>query len=141
MKPVYQTKYGEGEGNCFQACLASIFELELEDVPDFCNVYPTKDNTWFNEYTKWLNGKGYSVLTFSLLENSSISLNGPQLRGCILLVSGKNKNKVQHCTIYRDGECIHNPNKNCTGIVPEYVDIIFPLNPSEKAEHLAEVEK
>lgn len=34
MKPVDQTRFGEHEGNCFAACLASILELEIGDVPE-----------------------------------------------------------------------------------------------------------
>ena len=33
MIPIHQTLFGSKEGNCFQACLASIFELSLEEVP------------------------------------------------------------------------------------------------------------
>jgi len=35
MKPVYQTVIDPDKGNCMQAALASLFELELEEVPDF----------------------------------------------------------------------------------------------------------
>lgn len=36
MKPVMQTiKHGEGIGNCLQACIASILELSLDEVPHF----------------------------------------------------------------------------------------------------------
>ena len=34
MKPVMQTVFGEN-GNCMQACVASLLELPLEDVPHF----------------------------------------------------------------------------------------------------------
>jgi hypothetical protein len=32
MKPVFQTKFDWGQGNCAHACIASIFELPLEEV-------------------------------------------------------------------------------------------------------------
>lgn len=32
MIKVFQTKYGE-EGNCFAACIASLFEVEIDDIP------------------------------------------------------------------------------------------------------------
>lgn len=35
MKPVYQTIIGMEHGNCMQAAIASLFELPLEDVPNF----------------------------------------------------------------------------------------------------------
>jgi hypothetical protein len=33
MKPVYQTIFGP-QGNCLSACLASLLEIDLGDVPD-----------------------------------------------------------------------------------------------------------
>jgi len=35
MKKVYQTIIDVGKGNCMQAAIASLFELELDDVPNF----------------------------------------------------------------------------------------------------------
>ena len=35
MKPVDQTLFGEGRGNCLPACIASVLELPLEAVPHF----------------------------------------------------------------------------------------------------------
>lgn len=32
MKPVYQDRFGYGEGNCVWACIASIFEIPLESL-------------------------------------------------------------------------------------------------------------
>ena len=32
MTTVYQTKYGEGDGNCFAACVASLLDRRIEDV-------------------------------------------------------------------------------------------------------------
>jgi hypothetical protein len=35
MKPVKQDKFGPRVGNCFEACIASILEIPLHEVPDF----------------------------------------------------------------------------------------------------------
>lgn len=35
MRPIHQTEFADGCGNCFQACLASILEVELAAVPHF----------------------------------------------------------------------------------------------------------
>ena len=35
MTPVFQTDYRIPGGNCFQACVASIMELPLQEVPNF----------------------------------------------------------------------------------------------------------
>lgn len=34
MTPVDQTRFGEHHGNCFAACLASILDMAIEDVPE-----------------------------------------------------------------------------------------------------------
>jgi len=133
MIPVYQTRYGPRKrdkdlgGNCFQAALASILELTLEEVPDFCNIYSIETEEWYSQYITWLNKKGLTSLTFALTKDWNLKhLN---LKDCYLLVTGKNKNGVNHCVIYRNAQPIHNPNRKCGGIKPETVDIIFPLNP------------
>ena len=36
-------------GNCFQACVASIFELPLDMVPHFC-----QEEDWYLLFTNWL---------------------------------------------------------------------------------------
>ncbi len=46
MKPVHQTKFGIGEGNCLQACIASLFDIALEDIPVFGNR-----SDWYDRFT------------------------------------------------------------------------------------------
>lgn len=35
MTPVDQTQFGDGKGNCFPACVASILGRSIDDVPNF----------------------------------------------------------------------------------------------------------
>lgn len=125
MIPVFQTRYGAKEGNCFQAALASLFELDLYAVPDFCNIYSIETDEWYTQFIKWLNNRGYSSVT--VVDN----LESFNYKDCYLLVTGKNADGVNHCVIYQNGKPIHNPNKNCKGITPKTIDIIFPLNPKK----------
>ena len=125
MKKVYQTRYGEKEGNCFQAALASLFELELEEVPDFCNIYSIETEEWYEEFLKWLQKRGYSSVPLYFKETVEHPL---RYKNCLLLVTGKTQDEVNHCVIYKNGKSIHNPNKNCKGIKPETIDIIFPID-------------
>lgn len=133
MIPVYQTRFGERTsnetkgGNCFQAAVASLFELPLEEVPDFCNIYPIYTCQWYTAYREWLRKRGFSVITLDY----EITKDKSAFEDCFLIVSGKNKNGVMHSVIYRNGVLIHNPNPNCTGITPEEFDLIFPLNPAK----------
>lgn len=65
MKQIKQTKRGSN-GNCFQAVLASMLELDLDSVPDFCNLYPNNDGQWFRECNTWLNKMGLGFIGMSL---------------------------------------------------------------------------
>jgi len=56
MKPVYQSCIDPGRGDCQRAVIASLFDLELEQVPNF-RLYP--DRTWFNVYYYFLRGLGF----------------------------------------------------------------------------------
>ena len=40
MKKNFQTVVNKGNGNCMQAAIASLLDLELEDVPNFIS-YPS----------------------------------------------------------------------------------------------------
>lgn len=55
MRPVQQTKFGSPDGNCFSACVATIFELPLHHVPEF------KGDKWRDNFTDWL-FSNYSLL-------------------------------------------------------------------------------
>lgn len=126
MKPVFQTRYGKENGNCFQAAVASLFELELKEVPDFCNEHSTATEEWYEAFVEWLRKRGYTARC--IFEND---LTVGNYKDCYLLVGGKNKEGINHCVIYKNGEVVHNPNKNCSGIKPETIDLIFPLNPKK----------
>jgi len=56
MKPIKQTIFGEGKGNCLSACIASILELKIEEVPVFIS------SDWWNDLQKWLQSKGYFAI-------------------------------------------------------------------------------
>ena len=69
MKRVMQTKFGGKEGNCWAACIASILELNIEEVPNFCagediDGKPCDPNQWFNMTINWLKRRGYTMIFF-----------------------------------------------------------------------------
>lgn len=56
MIPVYQTMTvaNDGQGNCFNACIASILELPLAEV---AQIHP-KDARYWGPWDEWLHSKG-----------------------------------------------------------------------------------
>lgn len=58
MKKVFQTVVDKGKGNCMQAALASLFDLELEQVPNFAD-YGLTDGKWFAPFYEFIATQGY----------------------------------------------------------------------------------
>lgn len=56
MKPVMQTKFG-AEGNCFDACVASMLGLPLEAVDYF-----RSEQTWYADFQNWLAPRGLAYV-------------------------------------------------------------------------------
>ncbi len=108
MKPVRQTRFRgpdapeEEQGDCFQAALASILEIALEDSFD---AIGTSDDDFNEHLTGWL-GARYRLQPITL---------GPELMGteyeylghyilCVRQPSG-----VTHSVVAKDGEIVHDP--------------------------------
>lgn len=63
MIPVVQLVVGDGKdgrpkGDCFRACVASIFEMRAEDVPNFVGDWPTR---WYAKLVDWLRPMGLVI--------------------------------------------------------------------------------
>ena len=111
MIKVYQTKYGKKDGNCFQACVASVMEMKLDDVPDFCNIY--SEDTWYIEFAKWLEQFNLSSVminvTKSMIESSDlfdVCCKGYHIAGV------STSHDTKHAIVIKDGDMVFNPNIN-----------------------------
>lgn len=56
MKKVFQTVIDRYHGNCMQAVVASLFELDLEDVPNFI-----EEENWFWKMSDFYEERGYHL--------------------------------------------------------------------------------
>lgn len=127
MKPVMQTKFGMPEGNCFAACLASLLELPIEEIPEF------SEKRWFTEATNWLFSRGLAIVHIDLLEQ------GMPFHICpanvYYIASGKSPRGIEHSVIYQGNRFVHDPHPDGTGI--EKVNslmFLIPRNPMTEAE-------
>lgn len=57
MKKVYQKIVDKGHGDCMRAVVASLLELELEEVPNFIEL----GDLWFPEMHKFFHLRGYTL--------------------------------------------------------------------------------
>lgn len=130
MIPVKQTQFAaevsESAGNCMAACFASIFELDLDDVPNFAAV-PGDGYEWWDAVQDWLRGRGYFALVVE--DEKMLSFRYPTYT----VVSGKSpRGDFEHVVVYRNGQMVHDPHPSKDGI--ETVTsawFLVPLNPSK----------
>lgn len=122
-KMVKQTVTGE-MGNCMSACLASVFGLKIQDVPNFHETAKTADD-WWKQVRDWLSKKGFGLISI----NYDISL-FERLGPSLLIVSGMSQRGMRHATVWHKGKMINDPHPDNTGIEPDTIDIIFPLIPA-----------
>lgn len=125
MKPIDQTKFGGVEGNCFSACVASMFELPLERVPFFM-VHGDK---WYSVFAEWLGHRGEYPVCLPLRDEwrptGLYILSGTSPRGSFL-----------HSVVARGHEIVHDPHPSRAGLL-SIVDAIMivridPMNENKR---------
>lgn len=115
MIPVDQTDFGFERGNCFSACVASILEMPLDDVPFFM----TGDD-WWHKFTVWCTQHGVEPI-YVLGYPPPVYLNRPELFRHYIL-SGHSPRlpgdpTKLHSTVAFDTEIVHDPHPDRTGLL------------------------
>lgn len=135
MKFYDQTEFTDKEnnkhGNCLSACLASLLNIELELVPNFC-YYET--NEWHKKFVEFIFNNKYSfegTFNFTLWHKWKELLefsNG--IDGVFIGVGISPRFKdIYHAVLYKDNELLYDPHPSRSGIEElKYVYIIEKLN-------------
>ena len=126
MKPLMQTRTtNETEtehGNCFAACVASILELPIDDVPRFEEM---PDGQWFLPFWDLLKAYGYEFhgtrtcgdLPAWPEDTTLFEPLGPGVDGYYIVGGGSPRGvKRGHCVIYKDGRMVHDPHPSQAGV-------------------------
>lgn len=103
------------KGNCFSACLASLLEIKLDQVPYFAGM---RKNVWQKNLFQWLHSVGYeydgwlSVDQFSQMK---------KLKGVdgYFIVAGESPRGAAvggHSVIYKNGKMVHDPHPSRAGL-------------------------
>lgn len=114
MIPIHQTKFGIG-GNCFSACIASILEVGIEDVPLF-----VRKGRWYGQYRSWLRTHGLDFLAVIGWSKSDIKY----IPSVYSIVSGMGARGLLHAVVYFDSEMVHDPHPEGGG-VKDIIDWIY----------------
>jgi len=123
MRPVYQTTFGEEQGNCLQACVASIFEVALEDVPHFIKLADPEE-----EMQQFV--KRYGLYWYCLAVDRH---NNPReiLRG-YHLIEGISPRMLPHVVVGFQGETVHDPHPSGLGLSEvECYRILCAIDPAK----------
>lgn len=147
MKQVKQTSFGTQPtlpdvGNCLAACVASILELPISQVPNF-SFTPNGEDWYEDKLLTWLKTRGFTALFVKY---------DPELGrlGCYCVASGKSpRGDHLHAVVYKDGKVVWDPHPDWRipilgtserassflcgeGLSSKPVDMIFlvPLDPA-----------
>jgi hypothetical protein len=112
--PADQTRFGSAEGNCFSACVASILEIPLEDVPQFMV------GDWWANFTAWCEPRGiipkyWPARGWCDLDPVRVFLGVPT---GYAIMSGESPRHpgVLHAVVALDGAIAHDPHPSRAGI-------------------------
>ena len=130
MKPIPM----QGIDDCWRACLATILEVDYEDVPYFGRMDdPESHKDWLEKSLEFLGGFGLNYIEFQKPEDE-VHRN-QILRGYHIIV-GKSKifPDFKHAVVAKDGLIVWDPNpREGAGIVPgtETYGVFIAMNPAE----------
>lgn len=93
MTPVTQTLVGIERGNCLQACVASLLDLPIEQVPNFCEA--RQSGEWFEPFMGWLRERGWTAVYFK----PPIGSFEPYLQEVYCIAMGPSPRGFWHATI------------------------------------------
>jgi hypothetical protein len=94
LRPVLQTRHGPG-GNCYAACVASILETSLDDVPDLCG-----DAQWGEKLRAWCRARRVTV---RFLPGNAPAPQGWAIAGVRVLTGSI------HAVVCLNGRIVHDP--------------------------------
>lgn len=111
-------------GDCMHACLASILEIPITDVPDF-RVHFEKESScdWWNAIIDWLDSLGYEIYPLPSEEINNLP------PSWYYIASGPTKRfggKILHVCIGQDGKIVHDPHPSRDGLTKiTYIKVII----------------
>lgn len=133
MIPVDQTQLHDEMsfkcGDCYRACVASVLEIPIEEVPHFAELH---GDNMFEEADKWFSQRGIYSLRFFIknYDEDRVYIWG---RGAHCIVSGQSPRgkNIHHAIVgYASGyniDMIHDPHPDRTGIIgsSRWVQILY----------------
>ncbi len=131
MKPVMQTICDFEHGDCMRACIASIFELPIDAVPNFQEDVP---DHFDEKLIKWCDKFGLFPLDVICKNIDDYTF---MLKDCYVVACGESPRSIDHekhnhAVVWLNGKMVHDPHPDQAGIVglPKSVTIFIVKNPA-----------
>lgn len=101
-------------GDCMRACIASLLEVSLEQVPHF---YRDGDEYFDFYLNQFLAENGLSAVSFNYFDitHAPKAVNG--VTNIYYIVSGQTSRGTYHAVIGCNGEIVHDPHPSKTGLI------------------------
>jgi len=113
LKPIDQDIFGNLKGNCFQAAVASILELPLEDVPHVMihDDWDVRLHEWLSQFNLW-----------TVAVDAKIAKEYNHIPAGYHLISGQSpRGDFWHTVVGYQGEMVHDPHPSRDGLTEEEV--------------------
>ena len=138
MIPVQQTIVTAPGGNCFAACLASVFELSsATEVPNFCYDVPEGED-WMAAASAWcVDQFGFGLFTLRSPDGPDWDASAEYMREFFArtgayVIAGVHtaRGPHLHAVVMRAGRVVHDPYPGGSEIVGRPVDftLLFPVD-------------
>jgi len=131
MKKVYQTVFNDTLGDCFRACVASIFEFPIEEMPNFWEQTQDVSEFWqLND--DWISkNKGYRAISLEFKKKDRHLVDGILCIAC----ANSPRGDIDHAVIWQD--CLlHDPHPSNAGLAeePDTFTLFVPLDPKKETK-------
>ena len=124
MEKVYQTIVDKEHGNCMQAAVASLFDLELSEVPNFIE----HGENWYNVFDDFIRKYGYepNYISGNVHELYKIARFDNGVNGYFYgVVNSQTFEGITHAVIVdRYLNVVHDPNPNQKALSLSIYDVI-----------------
>lgn len=141
MIPVDQTSFGPF-GNCLAACVASLLELPVEDVPNFMLGLPSWDpddqeararwsRAFFAGVNDWLAPRGLFYFEVGAPEGLPSYITESTPPAALWIGIGTVAGGASHAVVMRGGEMVHDPHPDRAGLLRlDTIGLMVPLDPA-----------
>lgn len=129
MISIEQTIFTPPNGNCMAACIASILEMPLDDVPNY------HGEDWYDHYQAWLHERGMCLIRWEHVDSAD-HYNALAAIGYAILNARSPRGNYGHAVVTYGGEIVWDPSPDRHMGVGEYLDwcVIVPLDPVTRQE-------